>query len=111
MHTCNDNAHALQRQGPQLPAELTSWPVKEGAWGTAYTLRYLKEEQAWEKLPASEVSYRHPDTAGQVPRLSTLLYLSTCLSEAHRCFPPSAQENVLFGTALPRSDNCIDYAL
>lgn len=111
MHACTDRVHALQRQGPQLPAELISWPVKEGAWGTAYTLRYLKEEQAWEKLPASEVSYRHPDTAGQVPHLSIVFYLLTCLYEAHHCFAPSAQENVLFGTALPCSDNYTEYAL
>ncbi len=30
------------------------------------TLRYIKEEQCWERSPESDVSYTHPDPSGQV---------------------------------------------
>ncbi len=49
-----------------MPAEIQSWPIKEGAEGTAITLRYTKEDQSWERLPEAEVSFSHPDGSGQV---------------------------------------------
>ncbi len=49
-----------------LTAELQDWPIKEGSKGKAFTLRYLKEEQSWERLADSDVLYTHPDTSDKV---------------------------------------------
>ena len=57
---------SLQRPGPVLPLEIQDWPVKEGTTGTAWTMQYLKEEQAWERLPEAGVSYSLPEMFGQV---------------------------------------------
>ena len=57
---------SLQTPGPTLAAESQSWPIKEGAKGKSLTLRYIKEEQCWERLPESDVSYAPPDQSGQV---------------------------------------------
>jgi len=56
----------MQEQGAMLTAELQDWPIKEGSKGKAFTLRYLKEEQSWERLADSDVLYNHPDTSDKV---------------------------------------------
>ena len=56
----------LQRPGPVLPSEVQDWPIKEGTTGTAWTMQYLKDDQAWESLPEAVVSYSLPEISGQV---------------------------------------------
>lgn len=57
----------MQVPGDVLLADMREWPIREGAHGTAYTLRYLKNEKAWERLPPQAVEYSHPDVSdGQV---------------------------------------------
>lgn len=39
-------------------------------------LRYVKEEQYWERLPETNVSYSHSSTSGQVQTLTLLPQLA-----------------------------------
>ena len=64
---CRDEStFSVQKQGPPLPAEIPRWPIKEGAEGTAVTLRFTKEDETWDWLPEAAVSFSPPDTSGQV---------------------------------------------